>query len=494
MKKSLGVLICIFFLFCLFSAEEISTTNRSVARLSSLEGDVFLQRASAMDFENAVLNMPVIEGDRLGTTNGRAELHITRGKYIRLNHNTKIDILELPSDSSDIAQIRIWAGNCYLRVNHLDQERGVEIHTPDLSAYILDRGLYRFDIRENQETEIFVFQGLLETALENGSVMIKAEQRIEAIDGHATTDPTPFLSTAEDSFDRWNEQRDYILRRETDIRYLPNELADFETELAESGRWDTISPYGHVWIPTGLGTSWRPYFNGRWIWLSLTGWTWLPYENWGWVTSHYGRWQWSAGYDWFWIPTNVWGPAWVNWYSGPDYWAWSPLSYDGYPAQTIPIQSRALTVVRKDQLQAPQLARVALNPTGLRNVGLVTLAGQEQPGRPESASRMRTPYKTRPADRGIERRNINRNMVYPSSSSIRSKRSRLQNSGRSGSTLGKIYSRIGRTSSTVKNPTTSTRRNIPTRSVIRSSTSRPGSMRAPSRSSGSTSKKKVRKK
>ncbi|MCJ7680357.1 MAG: FecR domain-containing protein, partial [Candidatus Aminicenantes bacterium] len=274
MKKSTGFFFCIVFLFSPLTAEDIPYTNGSVARLSCVEGEVFLQRAADMSFEKAVLNMPVTEGDRLGTTDGRAELYISRGKYIRLNHNTKIDILKLPDNSSDLVQIRVWAGSCYLRINHLDQDKGFELHTPDLSAYVLDRGLFRFDIRENQETELFVFQGLLEAALEDGSVMIKADQRLEAIDGRAISDPSKFLSTTEDSFDRWNKQRDYDLGRESDSRYLPEELTDFETELADSGRWDDVAPYGQVWIPFGADMEWRPYYNGRWVWLGLTGWTW----------------------------------------------------------------------------------------------------------------------------------------------------------------------------------------------------------------------------
>ena len=520
MKKSAGLLLCIFFLFSPLGAEDILYTNGSVARLSCIEGDVFLQRAAEMGFENAVLNMPVTEGDRLGTTDGRAELYITRGKYIRLNHNTKIDILKLPDNSSDLVQIRVWSGSCYLRINHLDQDKGLELHTPDLSAYVLDRGLFRFDIRENQETELFVFRGLLEAALEDGSVLIKADQRLEAIDGRATSNPTKFLSNTEDSFDRWNGQRDYELQREADSRYLPEELTDFETELADSGRWDDVPPYGPVWVPFGTDTGWRPYYNGRWIWLGLPGWTWLPYESWGWVTCHYGRWHWNTGHGWFWIPTTVWGPAWVSWFSGPDYWAWAPLSYDGYPGvivndiyysrytgRTIPPLSRTLTVVHKDQLQAPRVAGVALSPSGLQQAGQITLTPQRQPLRPSSAGRMdgtsgsriflkdgmsgsermNTPAKLRPADRAMERRNIQRR--YPSSSSIRS---RMRDTGRSGSTLGQIYSRIGKSSSVSKAPASPSQRKIPTRSITPRSSSRPSSMRAPSRSSSST--KKVRKK
>ncbi|MCJ7679388.1 MAG: hypothetical protein MUP70_01560, partial [Candidatus Aminicenantes bacterium] len=79
-----------------------------------------------------------------------------------------------------------------------------------------------------------------------------------------------------------------------------------------------------------------------------------------------------------------------------------------------------------------------------------------------------------------------------SSPSIRSSRDRLRIDGRSGSTLGQIYSRVGKSSSVSKTPAPPSQRKIPTQSVKPRSSSRPSSMRAPSRSSSST--KKVRKK
>lgn len=101
----------------------------------------------------------------------------------------------------------------------------------------------------------------------------------------------------------------------------------FFDALAPYGNWVSTPDYGYVWSPTDVGQEWEPYTNGHWVW-SDYGWTWVSYEPWGWVPFHYGRWVYTDYYGWIWIPGTVWAPAWVTWYTGPDYIGWAPLPPD----------------------------------------------------------------------------------------------------------------------------------------------------------------------
>ena len=376
------------------ASEDISYTNESFARLTYLSGKAFIQRAADAGFEEGQINMPIAEGDLLGTTDGRAEIYLYQGKYIRLDHNTKVDFLKLPDKVNTITQLRIWSGNVYVQVQKLEEEKNIEVHTADVSLYILDRGTYRIDLRENMETEVFVFNGLLEAALDTGSFLVKDEQRIEAIDGESTSRPTGFDADTRDSFDYWNHDRDMALDLQPTKRYLPDELEDFEYELEEQGGWDYVEPYGNVWVPGGIEAGWRPYTNGHWIWMSVPGWTWLPYEPWGWVTFHFGRWHWGSDLGWYWIPTRQWGPAWVSWHWGPQHWAWAPTSYYGYPGVILnnryyprhtgfyPLYSPAVTVIRRNQLQERNISRISLQPSEIDSIGRISLSSQSPTDRP----------------------------------------------------------------------------------------------------------------
>jgi hypothetical protein len=407
MRKKMFLVLSLVFSLVLFSLvlkaqeteqEDRPYNNYSVARLSFLEGKAFVQRASDVGYEEAVINDPIAEGDRISTMDGRLEIQFGRRNYLRLDSDTKIDVLNLPTKNSELTRFRLWSGHAYLTVNNLDKEKNIEIHTPDSSFYILEKGVYRFDVDENKGTEILVFRGLAEASGEQDSYLVKGEQRLEIAEGRFAGRPTSFRAVAEDSFDRWNESRNQETNKFYARRYLPSELEDFESELSAYGDWVYVPPYGYVWVPRNVDEDWRPYYYGRWTWIPLTGWTWVPYEPWGWVAFHYGRWHWAVGIGWYWIPTSIWGPAWVSWWWDVDYFAWAPLSWYGHPVVIInnvfydrytgvyPVHSRALVVVRKDQLRAPDIRRAALKPEVLKSVHLenkVTLSSTRLPFRPE---------------------------------------------------------------------------------------------------------------
>jgi len=381
MKKTIGLITCLLLFFSLVSGQETRYTERSLARLSYTTGSTFVQKAGDLDYEQGLVNMPLAEGDRISTTDGRAEIYIGNGSYVRLDFNTKMDFTKLPNVENDLIQIKLWTGSLIISLESLHKEKNIELHTPDISVYVLDRGLYRADVNENQNTEFFVYEGVVEAAGESESLLLKDGQRLEAQRGLYTETTPNLMTAANDNFYEWSRQRDSLLRQHFAKKYLPEDLDDFEYELHTYGHWNYMPPYGHVWVPSGIGPNWRPYYNGRWMWFPICGWTWLPYEPWGWVTFHYGRWHWSVELGWHWIPRVRWAPAWVRWYRWNDYWAWTPLSYYGRPVviinnhfysndgqDTYPANSRALTIVHKDQLRAKNLSEVVLNRASLKNL------------------------------------------------------------------------------------------------------------------------------
>ncbi|MDH5466841.1 MAG: FecR family protein, partial [Candidatus Aminicenantes bacterium] len=225
MKKIVLFLSAILIFLSPLSAEqETEYTNNSFARLNFVTGNTYIQKAADLGYEEAVLNMPIAEGDRLGTTDGRAEIYLGKGNYIRLDKETKIDFMNLPKSGYDLVRVRIWAGNAYFSVRTLEEEKNIEIHTSDVSVYVLDAGLYRIDVRQNRETEIFVFEGMVEAAGETGSVLIKDGQRLEVSNARFTSRPSDFINVADDGFDRWSTSRESAIRKHLAKNYMPEEL------------------------------------------------------------------------------------------------------------------------------------------------------------------------------------------------------------------------------------------------------------------------------
>ncbi len=368
----------------------------SYARMSFIKGNVYVQHGQDAGYEQGELNLVVLEGDKIGTKDGRLEVQLGRRNYLRLGENTQVDIVTLPRQDGDVTKLHLLAGSAFVRIDSLDGEKKFEIHSPDVSFYIIERGLYRVEVRENRETEFAVFSGSAEAAGEEGSVVVGSREQITAANGRLLSAPESLVS-GRDELSDWNASRDAVFARKLDKTYLPADYYDYEVELADNGRWVNEAEYGNVWVPNSYYSDWRPYYNGRWSWYPIIGWTWVSYEPWGWCTSHYGRWGWGNGLGWYWIPQRQWGwgPAWVHWYGQGDYIGWCPLSYYNYPAVVMnnrfygrysngyyPNGSMALTVVHRDQFQNRRLSGVALDRGRVGQLGNLSLRSAQPNRRP----------------------------------------------------------------------------------------------------------------
>jgi len=379
-----------------FGGADSDYYESSYARMSYVNGDVYIQRAEDLGYEEGVVNLALIQGDKIGTREGRTEIHLGDSNYIRMDRDTQIEFVRMPNREEDVTGIHVLSGSLFLRVNFIDSDKFFEVHSPDASFYIMEEGLYYLSVMQNNQTEIRVFEGRAEAAGEEGSLLLEAEEKVTVSNGRFISEPTSFYASMDSSFYEWNRSRDAFHSRYVGgTRYLPSELNEYEAELDYYGQWRYHNSYGYVWIPSGISLSWRPYLNGRWVWYPIIGWTWVSYEPWGWCVSHYGRWHWSVRFGWHWIPTRSWGPAWVHWYHGPSYIGWCPLSYYGYPGVVInnhyygnyyhshyPSGSRALVVVHKDHLQARNISGVALNKARVSKLSDITMTSAQPKVRP----------------------------------------------------------------------------------------------------------------
>jgi hypothetical protein len=150
-------------------------------------------------------------------------------------------------------------------------------------------------------------------------------------------------------------------------------MADFHEGLDGYGRWVDTPEYGSVWLPSAVGYSWHPYWDGRWV-RTHAGWTWVTGEPWGWATYHYGRWAYLSGTGWGWLPGRVWAPNWVAWRFGDGYAGWCPLGPHGAvednPRYWVFVQSgNFLEPVRTHAVPMPQVTFPRVRPLPIGRPG-----------------------------------------------------------------------------------------------------------------------------
>ena len=312
-------------------------------RLSLINGDVQVLIKDSTDWTDAAINVPLGEGDRLWVpAEGRAEVQIRGGVYVRAGDNTSLDILTMGDNA---AQFYLDRGHLYIN-NLRGGVRTVQIDTPFSSIRSDDNSIMMLDVSEDNVIEVSVLKGSASAENRTGATRVTAGNTL-TIRGDTNAELAPIGEP--DEWERWNRERDSrVAAWGESARYLPEELHEYASDFDDNGRWNYTPDYGYVWSPIVTDAAWAPYTYGSWVWIRGS-YVWVDYNPWGWAPCHYGRWTFIPSFGWSWIPppfgAAYWGPGYVGWVFTPTYVAWVPLApgemyygYGNYGPQSVNLQ------------------------------------------------------------------------------------------------------------------------------------------------------------
>jgi len=300
----------------------------SLSYISYLERYATVQPVSQEESLEAVINMPLVGGDRVDTAReARMEIVLADANLLWLDEYTtlSLDAVALSRDAeAERTVIFLADGTIIFEISEFALSgKPVRIDGRGATVYLDERGLYRIQALPSGGLRVEVLSGLAEASTSAGGVLIRAQSSAEV--GAGEVQRSEAQITWNDDFAAWVEMRRQIPAGESsqhvDLRYSRQ-----AAQLDNYGSWvyvDEINSWS--WQPA-VGGSWEPYRAGRWYW-TPTGWAWISYEPWGWLPHHYGSWYFSAGFGWTWSWGGYWGPAWVNWAWWPGYVGWCPYGY-----------------------------------------------------------------------------------------------------------------------------------------------------------------------
>jgi hypothetical protein len=299
----------------------------TVARISFVSGPVTYSRGDDPDhWDDAIENVPLTIGDRIySPEDGRAELQLSSGNFVRLAPRSYFSTLNL---TDDIKQFYLGEGTASFNIKRLRSDEVIEVDTPNVSVTLDEPGIYRITVDEDGNSRISARRGRVTVAASGRQIDVEnREIRVYGIDSPRYE----FVGLpAIDPFDRWVADRDQRFERSyaDAYRYASDEIIGVE-ELSDHGRWEQIPEYGYAWTPSNVVAGWVPFSDGRWFWQDPYGWTWISRERWGWATSHYGRWT-PYRSRWYWVPVRprtrvVYAPANVEFVRVRDHVGWFPL-------------------------------------------------------------------------------------------------------------------------------------------------------------------------
>jgi|GEM_PF-950812 len=302
--------------------------DQIVARVSFLQGPISFARGDDPDnWDPAVVNIPFGLGDKLySSADGRAELTLPGGNFVRIGRRSYISALTLTYDTK---QFYVGNGAATFNIRRLDRDEIFEVDTPSVAVTLDQPGRYRVEVDDNGDTRVIVRSGVAYVAANGRQVTVeRAEIRIYGLDA---AEYEIVALRAADTFDRWVDERQarFDARFRDAYQYADEEIVGME-DLADNGRWEDIPEYGRAWTPTVVAAGWQPFTVGHFYWQDPWGWSWISEEPWGWAPCHYGRWTFYRS-RWYWVPVRRgtvvvrYAPAVVEFVPVRGYIGWFPL-------------------------------------------------------------------------------------------------------------------------------------------------------------------------
>jgi hypothetical protein len=164
--------------------------------INMVEGEVTFKRGKA-DWGRLIAGDDLRPGDAVKTgADGRAEVLLTPGCYLRLADNTEFALVD---SSADKFVIEVSKGSAIVEASALDGP--LTVITPKTAFSIIRVGLYRFDVGADGKPQVAVRKGRVVVA----NTVIKGDKKATIENGSPVV--VALDKKAVDGFDTWSKDR-----------------------------------------------------------------------------------------------------------------------------------------------------------------------------------------------------------------------------------------------------------------------------------------------
>src|SRR5579872_7197262 len=277
-----------------------------IVRLSDVQGDVSIDRATGQGYERAIMNLPITQGVKVKTGNGRAELEFEDGSSVRLVPGTVIEVpqLSLRDSGAKLSGVRIQEGTAYFNfLGSKNDEFDISFVREKITLTQAAHIRVRVD---DTMAEVGAFKGNVEVEGPSGNVEVSKNHKAV----FDLTDQDKYKVARdfeEEPFDAWDKQQDQYRDRYASNSYSSYSPYAYGTsDLNYYGTFSNVPGYGTMWQPYFAGAGWDPFMSGAWAFTSGLGYGWVSGYPWGWTPYHYGSWMYVPMYGWMWQPGGAW--------------------------------------------------------------------------------------------------------------------------------------------------------------------------------------------
>ena len=273
-----------------------------IVRLSDVKGNLALDRKTGLGFEQTMQNMPIVEGEKLKTEDGFAEVEFEDNTTMRLAPNSQVDfsLLALRSSGAKASTMNVMKGTVYVST---ESTKGNEflLVAGDTKVTVAPSTHLRMEVNESR-TVVSVFNGNAEVQHGAETTQVGKKQSLTLDAGEMT-----FAKKVQGQpYDEWDkESLDYHKRYAAANAFAGGGNAYGLSDLNYYGSFINAGGYS-FWQPYFVGAGWSPYANGVWAMYPGAGYSWVSPYPWGWLPYHSGAWSFFPGYGWGWQPGGSW--------------------------------------------------------------------------------------------------------------------------------------------------------------------------------------------
>jgi hypothetical protein len=256
MKLSWSKALGGFFLAALLAAPAAAKTALP-GTLNFVEGQASIESQPVTP--KSVGQADVVAGQTITTGNGRAEVLLTPGVFLRLDKNSAVKMI---SPELTNTQVELEKGNAEIEVAELHKQNDLQVKDGDGNVQLVKTGLYGFSA---EPSTVQVFKGEARAQLGDDNVKVKGGRQLDL-------EATSSKPKAE-KFDKKDAENDFYNWSKLRSEYLSESSANAAQIYVANG-W------------TGPGWYWDPYFTG-YTFIPGSGMLYSPFGGWGFYSPAY---------------------------------------------------------------------------------------------------------------------------------------------------------------------------------------------------------------
>jgi hypothetical protein len=274
-----------------------------IVRLSDAKGHLGLDRKTGNGFEGTMQNMPIVQGEKLKTSDGYAEVEFEDNSTLRLAPDSQVDfpLLALRSSGAKASTMKVVKGTVYVNT---ESTKGNEfmLEAGEAKMMVAPSTHLRMEMNESR-TVVSVFSGSVEVQ-RGAETTVVAKKESVTLGGDQVTVAKKIEGQPFDAWDK--ESLDYHQRYAAANTFAGGGNAFGLSDLNYYGNFVNGGAFGSFWQPYLVGAGWSPYGNGVWALYPGAGYSWVSPYPWGWLPYHSGAWSFFPGYGWGWQPGGAW--------------------------------------------------------------------------------------------------------------------------------------------------------------------------------------------